>query len=91
MLKITPDVLLFPFRRGVDIFMVGLPISIRKQITYSTKWVIKLLRDKYRRIELPHTLELLINAIYDTGLAIEKKKKIYLEASQNRYNIKYFR
>jgi hypothetical protein len=37
MLKITPDVLLFPFRRGVDIFMVGLPISIRKQITYSTK------------------------------------------------------
>jgi hypothetical protein len=40
MLKITPDVLLFPRKLSGVVEQVALPIGIKKQITFSTKWII---------------------------------------------------
>jgi len=37
LLKITPDVILFPFRRSGAVNMVPMPITIKKQITFATK------------------------------------------------------
>jgi hypothetical protein len=42
---ITPEVLLFPFKSGGLVNEVAMPITIRKQIIFATKWVIKLLKD----------------------------------------------
>jgi ribosomal protein S7 len=37
LLKITPEVILFPQRRAGVVHMVPMPITIKKQITYSIK------------------------------------------------------
>jgi ribosomal protein S7 len=37
LLKITPDVILFPYRRSGVVNMVPMPITIKKQITFATK------------------------------------------------------
>lgn len=42
---ITPEVLLFPYKSGGLVNEVAMPITIRKQIIFATKWVIKLLKD----------------------------------------------
>ena len=65
--------------------MVGLPIGFRKQVTFATKWIIKLLRDKFRRVILSDIIDLLISSIYESGIAIDKKNQIYVEANINRY------
>jgi len=91
MLKITPNVLLFPYKIGGKVQGVPLPISWKKKLTYATKWVIKLLRDKYRRLNLKDLIDILISAIYDKGLAIKKKKRANVMSSVNRYLIKYFK
>jgi len=52
LINITPEVLLFPYKTGGEIYSVGMPITIKKQIIFAIKWVIKLLKDKYRIINL---------------------------------------
>lgn len=91
MIKITPNVLLFPYKIGGKVQGVPLPISWKKKFTYATKWVIKLLRDKYRRLNLDHLIDILISAIHDKGLAIQKKKRANVMSSVNRFLIKYFK
>jgi len=78
MIKITPNVLLFPYKLGGKVQGVPLPISWHKKLIFATKWVIKLLRDKYRIIKLVDVSEIILSAIYDKGLAIKKKKNIVI-------------
>jgi len=73
MMKITPELLLFPKKLGGIIHWVPLPIGERKQYTFAVKWVIKLLRDKYKSITLKNITETLIQAIYNKGDSFEKK------------------
>lgn len=90
-MKITPDLMLFPLKLGGVVEGVPLYISERKQYTFGVKWVIKLLRDKYRRFSLKTVSDILIEAIYDKGLGIEKKISVYESGSKNRHLIKYFK
>ena len=91
LLKITPDVILFPFRRSGAVNMVPMPITIKKQITFATKWVIKLLKDNYKKINLITLIDLLIDSVYDKGLAIEKKTLVHETALKNKYLVRYFK
>ena len=89
--NITPEVLLFPFKSSGLVNEVAMPITIRKQIIFATKWVIKLLKDKYRILSVSNVSSLLLDAIKNQGIAVNKKEKIHLEAIRNRFLIKYFR
>lgn len=89
--NITPEVLLFPFKSGGQINEVAMPITIRKQIIFATKWVIKLLKDKYRIISIQNLSIILLDAIRNQGLAVDKKERIHREATRNRFLIKYFK
>lgn len=91
MVKITPNVLLFPYKLGGKLQGVPLPISLNKKLTYATKWVIKLLRDKHRRLKLSDLVDVLISAIYNKGLSYKKKIKSYNEGFENRFLIRYFK
>jgi ribosomal protein S7 len=91
MCQITPSVLLFPFKIGGKIQGVPLPISWRKKWTFATKWVIKLLRDKLRLINLNDLSLLLSLAIFGKGLALKKKNSYNISGSKNRYLMKYFK
>jgi ribosomal protein S7 len=91
MSQITPSILLFPFKLGGKINGVPLPISWRKKWTFATKWVIKLLKDKSRVINLQELSTLLILAIYNKGLALKKKNYYNILSSKNRYLMKYFK
>lgn len=89
--NISPQVLLFPYKSGGIVNDVAMPISIRKQIIFATKWVIKLLKDNYRVLSINNVSSLLIDALYNQGVAITKKDTIHLEATRNRFLIKYFK
>jgi ribosomal protein S7 len=89
-LKITPDVILFPYRRAGIVNMVPMPITIKKQITFAVKWVIKLLKDSQRKVSLISLVNLLIDSVYDKGLAIEKKNSVHSTATKNKYLVRYF-
>lgn len=89
--NITPEVLLFPFKSGGIVNEIAMPITIRKQIIFATKWVIKLLKDKYNILRVIDVVTILLDAIRNTGLGIEKKESVYFEAIRNRFLIKYFK
>lgn len=91
MIKLTPNVLLFPYKLGGKLQGVPLPISLNKKLTYATKWVIKLLRDKYRKLILSDLVNVLVGALYNKELSYKKKMKSYNEGFENRFLIKYFK
>lgn len=90
MIKITPFVLLRIKRLGGMRHGVPMPISLKKRIVFSVKWVIKLLRDKNINISADIVADLLVSSIYDKGLSIEKKSSVYKTARRNRHMIKFF-
>lgn len=61
--NITPEVLLFPLKLGGVTSEVAMPITIRKQIIFSTKWVIKLLKDKYSILKVITVTNILLDSI----------------------------
>ncbi len=89
--NITPEVLLFPFKSGGLVNQVAMPITNRKQIIFATKWVIKLLKDKYRILSISNISSILLDAIKNNGIGVNKKEKIQAEATRNRFLIKYFK
>jgi ribosomal protein S7 len=89
--NIVPEVLLFPIKFAGLISQVGLPISTKKQIIFSTKWIIKLLKDKFTIVTIKNVSDLLIYSLYNVGIAVQKKKQIHAIAKDNRYLIKFFK
>jgi len=89
--KITPEIIIFPFHKGRFVNKVAMPITLKKQITFACKWIIKSLKDKYRIINLRQIVELLINSVYNSGIAIEKKKNVYTESIKNKQFLYYLK
>lgn len=89
--NITPEVLLFPLKLGGVTSEVAMPITIRKQIIFSIKWVIKLLKDKYSILSVINVTNILLDSIRNVGLAVEKKEAIHKIAKNNRFLMKYFK
>lgn len=90
-MKITPEVLLFPIKRGGGIQLVPLPITERKQYTFGVKWVIKLLRDKNRIVTISSLSDALIMAVYNKGVSIEKRDSVNTIANMNRHMARFFK
>lgn len=91
MSNITPQVLLFPLKSGGIVNEVAMPITVRKQIIFATKWVIKLLKDKFGILNVMDVVTVLYYAIRDQGLGVRKKKEIHALAIKNRFLIKYLK
>jgi len=94
LLKITPDILVYPLKLGGAVQRVPLYISERKQYTYAVKWVIKLLKEKHGRIykySVRSVADTLIAAIYGKGPAIEKKLSIYQNSMVNRHLVRFYK
>lgn len=91
LLNIAPDVLLFPKKRGGGLQWIPLPVSPKKQYTFAVKWIIKLMRDKSRIVTSTSLCDVLVQAIYDKGPAIEKKKSVHAIADLNRHLVRFFR
>jgi small subunit ribosomal protein S7 len=89
--NIAPEVLLFPLKKAGIINQVPMPISNKKQIIFSTKWIIKLLKDKYSILNLKSVSDLLIDSLHNNGYAIDKKRAAHLLAKNNRYLLKFFK
>jgi hypothetical protein len=49
------------------------------------------LKDKYRILSISNISALLLDSIRNQGFAVDKKEKIHLEATRNRFLIKYFK
>jgi len=91
MFKITPEFVLFPIKLGGTIKLVPLPISEKKQYTFATKFIIKVIRDKFGHITIKLIVDALIYAISGSGYAIEKKLQMHETALSNRHLIKFFK
>jgi len=80
MMNITPQIILIFVRMGGRKQGVPCPISLRKKVTFATKFVVKLLRDKdkNRRVTVKALVNLLCSSLDNVGDAI-KKKKSYIQ------------
>ena len=63
-----------------------MPISIRKQIIFAVKWVVKLLKDKYRILSVSNVSSLFIDAIKNKGVAVDKKEKIQINNTKFNFH-----
>lgn len=91
MVKITPNILLFPYKIGGKVEGVPMAISWDKRLTFATKWVVKALRDKHKRLRLADVSEALSLAIYRKGYSIRKHLYFNSLGTRNRYLIRYFK
>lgn len=89
--KVTPNVLLCPLKVSGSVSGVPLPIHERKKFTFASKWIIKLLKDKNRKVTLNALSDILLSSIYDSGAAIEKKRSIHKVSTLNRHLIRRFK
>lgn len=88
---ITPEILMFPFKLGGIVNYVAMPISLRKQIIFATKWVIKLIRDKFKLVSLDSIAAALLDALYYENISVQRKLTDEAVAINNRYLTKYFK
>lgn len=91
LIKITPVVILRPFKTSGVVHGVPLPITYKKQFTFACKWVIKLLKDSFRSVSPNDVADLLVSSIYDKGLAIKRREDVYKAAYLNRHLLKFFK
>ncbi len=92
MLKISPKVMLKSLKLGVNTKMIPAPISIKNQMSFSVKWIIKLIRDQKRRVTVDEIGDLLLWALEKKGASWRKKILTYKIAIENRYLLKkYFK
>jgi ribosomal protein S7 len=72
--------------------MIPAPISIKNQMSFSVKWIIKLIRDQKRRVTVDEIGDLLLWALENKGASWRKKVLTYKIAIENRYLLKkYFK
>jgi len=90
-LKILPEIILFPRKLGGRTQGIPLPIAEWKQYSYFCYWTIKLVKTKSRILTVNLLGETLANAIYNKGDAIEKKNQTYNISTENRYLLRLFR
>lgn len=91
MMKISPDIIALPVRLGGAAHGVPMPISEHQRLIFSVKWVLKLLKDKYRRLDVNQVVDVMVSSLYNKGLAIEKKQSVYKQGSLNRHLLKFFK
>jgi len=73
-LRIAPSVLIFPYKIGGKFREVALPITWYKKVIFATKWIIKLLIDKFKRINLSDAVEVMILSLINKGLSMDKRQ-----------------
>lgn len=88
LLHITPEVLLGVLPLGSVRYGVPLPINEFKRITYAIKWVIKLSKDKLKRLKPIDISNLLLEALYWKGDSINKLLEVYNIAEMNRHLVR---
>lgn len=90
MMKITPEVFFTTVKLGGGNYSVPMPITEKKKIVFAIKWALKLLRDKYKVLKIDLVSNLLVDALYGEGLAMEQKKALYKIATRRRHLLKFF-
>lgn len=91
LVKIAPAVLLCPYKWGGKLEGVPLPISSNKKMTFSMKWTVKLLREKWDRLDLDNIAKTLIEGIYDKGYSYKTKMQYQYSGIKNKFLIKYYK
>ena len=91
LVKIAPAVLLCPYKWGGNIEGVPLPISSNKKMTFSVKWTIKLLREKWNRLILDDIAKILVEALYDKGHGYLTRMDYQKSGVKNKFLIKYYK
>jgi ribosomal protein S7 len=90
-MKITPSIDFFKVKLGGAPFSIPMPINERRRILYSVKWVIKLLIDKYKFLNLSIIIDTMVSALYNKGLSIQKKNSVYKIGKQNRHLLRFLK
>jgi len=91
LVKIAPAVLLCPYKWGGSIEGVPLPISANKKMTFSLKWTIKLLREKWNRLAMDDLVKSLVEALYEKGISYKTRMYYQNSSIKNRFLIKYYK
>ena len=90
-IKISPFIILLPLKVGRMVKYVPFPISEKKQCAFAIRFVIKLIKDKHRKLTIDSLSDALIFAIYGKGISIEKKKTVHKIGLSNRHLLRFFK
>jgi hypothetical protein len=60
-------------------------------MTFSVKWTIKLLRNKFNRLILDDLAKVLIEIIYDKGYSYKTKMQYQYSGIKNKFLIRYYK
>lgn len=90
MMKLSPEFTLSALKLSGIIYWLPIPITLKKKITLSVKWAVKLLRTKNNRRKLDVIVKALKSSIYNKGILLLEKKSFYSKGLMNRHLLKYF-
>jgi hypothetical protein len=60
-------------------------------MTFSLKWSVKLLREKWNRLALDDLVKVLVEALYEKGYSYKTKMYYQNSSIKNRFLIKYYK
>lgn len=89
LLKITPILVLKPLPLGSVNYEMPFPITYWKRISFSSRWIINLLKKKDRVISLESVVSSIIGTLFEEGHSIEKKNEVYALVSLNRHLLRH--
>jgi ribosomal protein S7 len=92
LVKVSPDFILFSKRLGAVVHKVPLPIRERKQYTFAIKFVVKMVKDKFPRLQ-PFLVGEMVrwSTLHDGGQSMDMKIRMYEEGIKNRHLLKFFK
>jgi ribosomal protein S7 len=79
-----------PLKRGGETVAVPLPLNRQRQISFSVKWVLKLLKDNNQVVKVSQVTDMLIASLYNRGRSFEKKQETYLKSKKYKNFIRFF-
>lgn len=90
MMMSSPNIYLLPLKLGGRSVGVPVPITEKKKVSLSIRFVMKALKEKSRKLFSDYAVEVLVSSIYGRGPAVERKQLVYKAGSLNRHRCTKF-
>lgn len=90
MMRLSPEFVLSALKLSGIIYWLPAPITLKKKVTLSVKWAIRLLKNSRGRRKWILLIKALKSSIYNKGPLMLEYKSYYTKGLVNRQMLQYF-